>query len=46
MRSDEVSYLSESVHIMAKLANVYKVAITDPIFNLLGPPRDSQKAII
>ena len=32
-------------HIMAQLANMYRVGITDPYLDLWGPPRDSQRAI-
>ena len=32
-------------HIMIQLANVYKVAITDPFLDLWGPPRSPQRAI-
>ena len=32
-------------HVMAKLANMYRVGITDPYLDLWGPPGGSQRAI-
>ena len=32
-------------HKMVQLSNIYRVVITDPLLDLLGPPGGSQRAI-